>query len=196
MLTVAPAVLIRLFWWGGLLGLAFAAVYDLLRISRALMGERYGGRTAGRLADLPMPPTVRHSSTAPRRGLYRLIVNVEDLLYFLFVGAALAVYFSAANHGRVRWLAFAGIVLGFLLWRLTVGRAIVAASAAIAALLRFALCWALWGLSRPVVRLGRLIAACLRAGLRRLYLPIYTRRTARRCLRRLATAFNNSELEG
>lgn len=196
MLTVTPAALIRLFWLGLMLGLVFAAAYDLLRISRALMGERYSGQTAGWLTRLPLPPNVQHASGLPDRGLYRLLVNVEDLLFFLGVGAALAIYLSAANHGQFRWLAFAGIALGFLLWRLTAGRVIIAASAAIAALLRFMLGWALWGLSRPFVRLGRCIAACLRIGMQRLFLPVYTHRATRRCLRQLASAFPNSEMEG
>lgn len=196
MLTTSPAELLRLFWGGLFLGLAFAAVYDVLRITRVLMGETYGSRAAGRLAALPMPPAARTHGGRFGRRLRDLLVNLEDLLYFLCVGVTVAVYLSAANHGRVRWLAFAGIALGFLFWRLTAGRMIIACSAAIAALLRFAVGWILWCICRPFVWLGRLIAGRLRALWLWLYLPAYTRRTTRQCLRRLTRAFSKSEMEG
>lgn len=196
MLTPTPAELLRLFWGGMLLGLAFAAVYDLLRITRVLMGETYGSRTAGRFSALPMPPAHLTHAGQFGRSLRDLLVNLEDLLYCLCAGAAVAVYLSAANHGRVRWLAFAGICLGFLAWRLTAGRLIIACSAAIAALLRFAVGWIVWCVCRPFVWLGRIIAGRLRALWLWIYLPAYTRRATRRCLRQLARAFSKSEMEG
>ena len=204
MLTTSPADLLRLFWDGFLLGVAFGIAYDLLRITRVLMGVRYGARTAGRLAALPMPyPACSTQANRVGQRLRDGLVNLEDLLYFLFVGPAIAIYLSAANHGRVRWLAFAGIGLGFAAYRLTVGRLVIGCSAAIAAGLRFLLAWMIWGLCRPVCWLGKLVRQCSRCLARRLraiwnglYLPVYTRCAMRRDLRRLKQAFRKSEMEG
>lgn len=194
MLVPSPAELVRLFLGGLLLGLVFAAVYDALRISRVLMGESYGS-AAGRLAALPMPPARPRTGRLGRR-LRDGLVNLEDLVWCLGIGAATAIYLSAANHGRVRWLAFAGIGLGFFLWRCTAGRAVITCSAAIAALLRFAIGWIVWCACRPFVWLGRFLAGRLRALRLWISLPVYTRLATRRCLRQLAHAFSKSEKEG
>ncbi|MBQ3125786.1 MAG: spore cortex biosynthesis protein YabQ [Clostridia bacterium] len=190
---VEPAALLRLFAAGCLLGAAFAAVYDLLRIVRILFGER-AACPVGRLGQLPMPPAARrHIRWGAMRGM---LVHFGDLLYFPLFGAAIAVYLSAAYDGRIRWFALAGLALGFFGWRLTLGRLVTAASAAISALLRFLLCWAMWWISRPFVRLGRGVASGFSALGRWLYRPIYTRREMRRCLRRLTRAFSDFEREG
>lgn len=196
MLITSPAELIRLFWGALILGLAFAAVYDLLRISRVLMGQTYGSRTAGRLAALPLPPTVGQHSGRFGRRLRDLVVNIEDLLWFLCAGSAIAIYLSAENHSRVRWLVLVGVGLGFFAWRMTVGRAVIAASSTIAALLRFLVYWAVWCVCRPFVRLGHVAARHCRMLWRLICLPLYTRREERRCLRCLARAFSKSEMEG
>lgn len=190
---VEPAALLRLFAAGCLLGAVFAAVYDLLRIVRTLLGER-GDCSVGLLGRLPMPPAVlRRIRWDMMRGM---LVHLGDLLYFPLFGAAIAIYLSAAYDGRIRWYAPVGLALGFFAWRLTLGRVIMAASAAISALLRFLLCWVLWWLSRPFVRIGQSAARGIVALWCRLSRPWLTRWETRRCLRRLERAFSNSEMEG
>ncbi len=201
MLTTSPAELVRLFLLGGMLGALFGAVYDALRITRILMGVRYGrsGIKAG--LSLPMPRWMRgEKKRLSRHRLRDFWVNVEDILYFLFVGPMIAIYLSEVNHGRIRWLAFAGIALGFFLYRCTVGELVIRFSVWIADILRFLAAWLCYGVSRPFLWLYRLIRILLLRVTCRLvrlwlwlYLPGHTRRAKRRAMRRIGRLFTNLE---
>lgn len=196
-LTTPIAVLLRLLLGGLLLGAVFGAAYDLLRITRVLMGVRYNTRTSAIPTAKLMPPIKRRAHPHRiGRSLRDVLVNLEDFLFFLAVGPTVAIFLSAANHGRVRWLAFAGIAAGFVLYRLTVGRLVIACSTAIAAVLRVMFAWALWLITRPFCLLGRLICRLAHRLWRLLYLPIYTRLAMRRCLRQLHRAFQTTCEEG
>jgi len=192
-LTTPLTVLLRLLVWGVLLGAGFGAAYDMLRITRVLMGVRYSTRVTFSLARA-MPP--RRIAARPHhmgRSLRNGIIHIEDFLFFLLVGAGTAVFLSAVNHGRVRWLALAGIFAGFALYRLTAGRLVIACSSAIAAVLHLVLAWLLWLLTRPFCLLNRGLRRLGRAVWHALWPPIYTRLAMRRCLRRLDRAFRQGK---
>ena len=140
-----------------LLGICFGLVYDLLRISRLLAG--IGEASSGRLA-LPFPRGM-HLRICPSRGWSNLLINMGDVLFFLFCGATLAVYLSVLNHGRVRWLVPVGLAGGFLLCRVTLSVLVLRFAGLAAEILRFLLVWAVWGLCWPI----RLFwSGCCKAG--------------------------------
>ncbi len=199
MLTTSPVALVRLFFIGLQLGVVLGAAYDCLRITRVFMGIRYTRAKDERVFPLPMPRWARQAGTRkPRHALRDLLVNVEDFLYFLLAGPAVAIYLSEANNGRIRWLAFAGPALGFFLYRSIPGKVVIRFSVLIADGLHFAIAWLCYGISRPFLWLARLIRLlCTRVTCRlrgiwaRLYLPIYTRRAMRCTLRRINRLYIN-----
>lgn len=203
MLTTSVGTLVRLFLGGLLLGAAFGVVYDALRITRVLMRVRYSRAASASLA-LPMPQ--RRRPARPHRvgrALRDVVVDLEDICFFLAAGPAMAIYLSAANHGRVRWLAFAGVALGFAAYYFTVGRLVVRFSEAIAGLLRFAGAWLWWLFCLPFGWLARGIhwlAGRIGRRLRKIwlwfYLPGYTRRAMRRYLGQINRVFSQAQTEG
>lgn len=176
-----------LFWLLGsavCLGFCFAAAYDVLRVLRILLGIPRGGGKRPGLA-WPLPPFAGRGR-GTRRPLDDLTVNLGDLVYFVLIGAVTAVFLSAAADGRLRWLTIAGIGLGFLLYRLTLGRFVIFFSQVIADGIRFLLLWTLWGIWIPLSRICTLlghILQCAAGFVRALCLPIYTELVLRRELR-------------
>lgn len=203
MLTTSFGALVRLFLGGLLLGAAFGVVYDALRITRVLMGVRYSRAETAALT-LPMPNQnrlVRQHRVG--RALRDIIVDLEDICFFLVAGSSMAIYLSAANHGRVRWFAFVGAAMGFIVYYFTVGRVVVRFSEAIASLLRFAVAWLWWLFCLPIGWLARGVCWLVRriwCRLRRiwlwLYLPGYTRRAMRRYLGQINRVFAKAQTEG
>lgn len=178
--------LLRLLVGSVLLGVCFCLVYDLLRIARLMagIGEGLSSRPA-----LPYPRGMEFR-ISPSRGWSNLLINLGDILFFLFCGVTLAIYLSAADHGRIRWLAPIGLGSGFLLCRMTLSTLVLRLGGFAAEILRFLLAWAVWGICRPVCVL---CAVCRRAGrfvggvLFSLWLPRYTQWKMRQslgCLKR------------
>ena len=167
-----------------LLGMCFCLGYDLLRISRLLAG--IGDMPFSRPA-LPFPRGM-NLCFSPSRGWSSLLINLGDVLYFLLCGATLAVYLSVANHGRVRWLALAGLAGGFLLCRVTLSVLVLRFAGLAAEILRFLLAWAIWVICRPICLLWRICrtAGCLVGrAIFSLWLPLYTQWKMKRALGQL-----------
>ncbi|MBQ8276775.1 MAG: spore cortex biosynthesis protein YabQ [Clostridia bacterium] len=176
--------LVRLLAGSALLGVCFCLAYDLLRVIRVLTG--IDGTLSFRLA-LPVPPKM-HLHLVPHPGWNGLLINFGDILFFLCCGVTLAVYLSAANHGRLRWPVLAGLGGGFLLCRMTLSVIVFRCAGVLAEILRFLLAWALWFVCRPICLFLHL---CHRAGclvgnaVIFLWLPLYTLWKMRRCIGRL-----------
>ena len=120
-----------LYLWSFLLGVCFGAVYDLLRITRVLLGVHYSRRTADRLRtiQLPLLPPIRKRKESRFLGL---VIFLEDLLFCLLVGSVMILLFYSANHGRIRPPAFILAAGGFLFYRGSIGRAVMTFSEVIA----------------------------------------------------------------
>lgn len=176
--------LLRLLVTSVLLGACFCLGYDLLRICRLLAG--IGDVSSPRPA-LPFPRDI-HLRISLSRGWSSLLINLGDVLFFLLCGVTLAVYLSVANHGRVRWLALAGLGGGFLLCRVTLSVLVLRFAGFAAEILRFLLAWAIWAIYQPICLLLRI---CCRSGclvgkaLFFLWLPLYSRWKMKRCLGQL-----------
>lgn len=84
-----------------LMGIGLSAFYDLFRIRRRLT------RGLGRRLSV-------------------LLMSLEDVIFFIVAGIACALMFYVICNGEVRMLGLIGIPPGFILWRLTVGRLLMA----------------------------------------------------------------------
>lgn len=83
---------VKLFGICLLLGMILAAIYDLFRISRLL---------------------IRHSN---------LVVDLEDLIYWIITAFLVFQTLFRYNQGALRGYAFLGMVLGVILYALTISR--------------------------------------------------------------------------
>lgn len=176
--------LLRLLMGSVVLGICFCLAYDLFRITRVLAG--IGGIASSRPA-LPLPRGMNlHFSPSPRWA--SLFINLGDILFFLLCGVTFAIYLSAANHGRVRWLALAGLGGGFLLCRVTLSVLVLRCAGIAAELLRFLLAWVLWMICRPICLLWRVcrrVGGLLGRAVLFLWQPLYTQWKMRRCFTQL-----------
>ncbi len=75
-----------------LIGICLAASYDVLRIFRAI---------------------ICHSA---------FFINLEDLLYWLYVAVVIFVQLYDKNDGRLRAYLFGGLLLGMILYAVSIGR--------------------------------------------------------------------------
>ena len=66
-----------------------------------------------------------------------LLWHFEDFFFMVFCGAVYSLLFYALNSGRVRGFAFAGGIVGFCLYRKTLGRLVMAASERIIAFVKY-----------------------------------------------------------
>ncbi len=84
-------------------GLIFGAIYDIFRIRRIAF------RGKGRTVDA-------------------VITFFEDVIFFLFISVCLILICYKLHFGIPRWYSYAGAFLGFILYRNTVGRIVIALS--------------------------------------------------------------------
>jgi len=116
-------------------GFLLGGVYDIFRIRRRATS-----------------PGVGKKRGAFKKALQGFFVGIEDLLFFIFAGALASVLCFALFQGRVRLFAIALGVLGFMIWRLTLGRLIMALADAIINLFRAALSFVSNRILKPPAR--------------------------------------------
>ncbi len=126
-LAVSMAALFRAAMWAGVLGVMLALLYDGIRLTRMLCGVSYGSKFFhGFFCRRAQALEQRRSAFAEKHGLYRRFLSVYvalgDVLFFLFAGVVYSIFLYWANHGIFRFLFLLFTVLGFALYRKTVGR--------------------------------------------------------------------------
>ena len=130
-MNLSQAELAWLYLYALLLGVALAAVYDLLRITRVFLGVRYSRRFAKRMRDVQLPFLRPRPKRAESRAL-GVVVFFEDLFFCMFAAVALILLFYQANNGKFRFPALLAVGAGFLLYRGTLGRLVMLFSEVIA----------------------------------------------------------------
>ena len=117
-------------------GASLGAIYDVVRISRLLLGLRPGAGNVSRSL-----PLIGEVGRVRRRGGFfsGVVVFLGDILFFAVATAIYVVFVFHANYGNNRWFFTFSAVAGFLAYHFTIGRLVMKASGAI----RFALCAAL-----------------------------------------------------
>ena len=132
------------------------AVYDLLRITRIFLGVHYSRRGTAWLFGRKLPllkPRPRQKEN-PALGV---IVFFEDFLFCIFCGIALILLFYGCNNGKIRYSVFPIAAIGFLLYRGTLGKAVMLFSECIAFAVGAFFRYVFFFLSFPFSALGRCI---------------------------------------
>lgn len=93
----------RVFLMSVLLGASFGLCYDVLRI-------------------------FRHAVGLPKKKAFTVIHSVEDFLFIVFFGICFSVFVYYTNDGILRLFMFIGLAIGFYVYSVTVGRAVIAAA--------------------------------------------------------------------
>ncbi len=145
-----------------ILGLVLGALYDVIRIIRALLGISYINRFTQRLKELRLAliknPLFKEG--AHSRTFDSIIIFVTDVVYFLAVTLALMIYIYHMNSGIVRWYIFAGAIVGMLMYYVTIGRLVISVSEYIVFFLKVIFSYLSFFISRPFILLYLKIKPC------------------------------------
>ena len=190
-MSLSQGGLAALYLWSLILGGCFGATYDLLRITRVLLGVHYSRRTTDRLRAirLPLLPPI---CKRRRSRLLGIVIFLEDLLFCLLVGVVMILLFYSANHGRIRLPAFLLAAVGFLLYRASIGRAVMAFSEVIAFFLEVFIRYVLFFACYPFRLLYRWVRYCARRMAVRLRLSVQKRARRRYTAVETARIFKNA----
>ena len=96
-------------------GLFFGAVYDVFRIRRRAFAS---------------------NESRKARIIDAAVIFIEDVLFSVFVAVAMILICFKFYFGIPRWYSFASAVLGFYVWRITLGRLVIKTADAIIALIK------------------------------------------------------------
>ena len=148
-MEISQETLAYLYVCAFLLGIASGLLYDLLRITRVLLGVHYSRRAVQRLRAVRLPLLGCRKRRSESRAL-GLIVFLEDFLFCLIVGASMIVLFYSVNRGKIRLPAFAAAGFGFLFYRATLGRLMTVFAEVIAFAVEAAVSYCLLFITYPI----------------------------------------------
>lgn len=109
-------------------GVFLGLSYDAVRITRVLAGLR--PCTPTRLSSVNLPIIGRRAGEIKKRNRFfaDVFVFCGDIIYFAFAAFVFLVFVFHANYGNGRWFIVGGCIVGFVLYILTVGRAVMLVS--------------------------------------------------------------------
>ena len=141
-------------------GIIFGAIYDIFRIRRIAF------RGKGRILD-------------------SVLTFFEDIVFFLFISVCLILICYKLHFGIPRWYSYIGALLGFFLYRNTVGRLVISVSDKIISLIERVLLFIKKRLILPVFGLLKALFGRLFYAAKRKYGILYTKKTERKILERI-----------
>lgn len=162
---LSQLALARLYAASLFLGIALGMLYDLFRIRRIAFRHLM----------------MKRAGASDRRPMLsaQLLVHIEDALFGVTAGVATAILYFAFSMGQVRIMAMLGEGAGFILYRLTLGKLVMACADAILRFLAAVFKVIVRLLILPPLRvLGRMIDA-ISAALLRTYRKLRERRLTR-----------------
>ncbi len=163
---LSQGALVALFSFGLLFGFAFGALYDVFRIRRRYFQKKNSKKLLTRL-------------------LQGFIIGIEDFIFFLMLACVSCVLFFVFSMGRVRLLLFVFEGLGFLVYRVTLGRLLMGISDVICKLVTMTLNAVKKYLILPVFEF---VSRPFRAGIRVLRVRCDSRRKKRAELKKIQQA--------
>ena len=146
-------------------GAALGMFYDVFRILRIIFGvSEYGGRPPHcRLYKKGIPDLF---SGKRGKAFSSVFVCITDIFYFVLSGIAFILFLYCFNYGRFRWFILLFTVLGFRLYYLSVGKAVIAVSGALSEFVKLFLNTVLFALLYPFRAAARLLSRFFRKTVR------------------------------
>ena len=129
-MEVSIDVILKMTLYAFFLGLTIGVLYDLIRISRMMIGISYSREERGpiaRLYSIEYPVIGRLTRTkSDGNSLFSyLYVGVGDVLFCLLSGSLFCVFLYLFNDGIFRWQAFVFCALGFFAYYNTLGKIVI-----------------------------------------------------------------------
>ena len=128
---ISQSAIALLYLYALLSGFFLGAVYDCLRLTRVMLGSHYSRRVARRLRAIKLPLLSQKSERSESRAL-GIVIFFEALIFCLFAGVLVILLFYQANNGKFRFPVVLCLCAGFLVYRGTLGRAVMLFSEVIA----------------------------------------------------------------
>ena len=128
-MTVSQLAIAQLYVCALLLGAGLGVAYDLLRIPGILFGADSAFAKRAQAFSLPLignRPRRKHTK------LLGVVIFIEDFLFCIVAGVAVILLFYELYNGKLRYVAFLFLALGFFLYRFTLGKGIRFCSEALA----------------------------------------------------------------
>ena len=179
-IRIDPERLMGMLLWGVVCGAGMGLVWDVIRITRVLLGVKYPSRRVGRLYERPLPllhkpvPRPMAAEMLWQRILRGVAILLEDIFFGILWGIVMTLLIYFTNDGIPRAMAPIGMLSGFILYYGTIGRLVLMMIERIVFVLRAAGCYAVAGLLFPprlMIRLWRLtLGAYLKKTAARLHL--------------------------
>ena len=125
-MEISQITLAIMLFYSFLFGIAVGVFYDLNRIVRVFFGVRYTKRAYGRLYGIRLPVSKRKMVMGKSKGfLQSLVINLGDLLCVLVAVIGLILINYGYNSGRFRFFTVAALAVGFLFYRMSIGRLLI-----------------------------------------------------------------------
>lgn len=113
-------------------GIFLCISYEVFRVLRVARGVRYNNRASPEFvfekykAFRFYNARIKKSADKKRRFISEtLLTFIEDIFYSIILTVSVLVLVYGANYGIPRFFSFAGIALGFVLCRITVGKVLI-----------------------------------------------------------------------
>ena len=137
-MEISQIMLTLLLLYSFLFGIAVGIFYDCCRIIRVLAGKRYSKKGYKRLDTLKFP-IIKRTLFAPKEDgvLQSVLIFLSDLICVTFCTVGIIVLNYAYNSGRFRFFTVIGVLIGFFIYKYTVGRLIMLIAEPMLLLLRF-----------------------------------------------------------
>lgn len=149
--TLLALLLFKSFVFGGICGV----FYDLNRIVRVLFGVKYSKKAYDKLYAVKLPIVRKKVSMGEKSGaLQAIVINVGDFLCVIFAAVGIIILNYAYNSGRFRFFTVIGMGVGFIIYRYTVGKLVIAVAEPIAFIFKYFLLSIILIFSCPFVKAG------------------------------------------
>jgi hypothetical protein len=148
-IRIDPDRLMAMLLWGLVCGAALGVLWDVFRLTRVMLGVTYP------LKHVPVPDKERNLPLLGRplpsrtgkdpvwkRWMRPIVIFCEDVLFGVTCGTVMSLLIYVTNDGIFRVMAPVGMLVGFLVYYVTVGRLVLSLSQWIVYIIRVLLCYA------------------------------------------------------
>ena len=137
-MEISQIMLTVLLLYSFFFGAAVGVFYDGCRMLRVLAGKRYAKRGYKRLDSLKYPAVKVNLFKPKENGVLQSVLTfLGDMICVLFCTCGIIVLNYSYNSGRFRFFTLLGVVIGFFVYKYTVGRLIMLIAEPIVLLVRF-----------------------------------------------------------
>ena len=109
-----------------LFGIAVGILYDVNRIVRVLFGVRYTNKAYSRLYSLKLPISKNNLIIGSNKGFWQsLVINLGDVFCVIIATVGVILINYGYNSGRFRFFTVAALIVGFVIYRFSIGRILI-----------------------------------------------------------------------